>query len=53
MEGDEGLNVGDDGGSEEPQERWFHVSFTAVRTPLLICVDWRQSYSSNGSLGPH
>ena len=45
MVGDEGLNVGDDSGSEEPLERWFHVSFTAVRIPLLICVELRQSYS--------
>ena len=43
--GDEGLNVGDDSGSEEPQECWFHVSFTTVRSPLLICVELRQLYS--------
>ena len=42
---DEGLNVGDDSGSEEPKECWFHVSFTAVGLPLLICVECRQSYS--------
>ena len=37
--------VGSNGGSEEPQERWFHMGLTAVGDALLIYVVRRQSYS--------